>query len=200
MKSLLSLVFPSVCSTLYFFFYFFSLSAQGAEKVKADTVSSEDIPPHHAIDLPGLHAYAQKSIEAGEEIEFRVSSSVPYDLSVVKLGADPENRDKDPVLQSFRVQQPQTQPIHPGSYLHVDKALPSERSLSALTLECWIRPFQLSGWQGLLTQHDYPEHCGTGLFLSEGKIVFGTGSGGSYDTASFHQTKSGLVKLIDGIT
>ncbi|MEC8778849.1 MAG: hypothetical protein VXX28_07430, partial [Verrucomicrobiota bacterium] len=143
-----------------------------------------EIPPHHAIDLPGLHAYAQKSVAAGEEIEFRVSSSLPYDLSVVKLGADPENRDKDPVLQSFRVEQPQTQPIHPGSYLHVDKALPSERSLSALTLECWIRPFQLSGWQGLLTQHEYPEHCGVGLFLSEGKIVFGTGSGGSYDAAA----------------
>jgi len=163
-------------------------------KGPVDTVSSEDIPPHHAIDLPGLHAYAQKSIEAGEEIEFRVSSSVPYDLSVVKLGADSENRDKDPVLQSFRVEQPQTQPIHPGSYLHVDKALPAERSLSALTLECWIRPFQLSGWQGLLTQHDYPERCGVGLFLSEGKIVFGTGSGGSYDAAAFQQTKPGLVK------
>ena len=153
-----------------------------------------EIPPHHAIDLPGLHAYAQKSVAAGEEIEFRVSSSLPYDLSVVKLGADPENRDKDPVLQSFRVEQPQTQPIHPGSYLHVDKALPSERSLSALTLECWIRPFQLSGWQGLLTQHDYPERCGVGLFLTEGKIVFGTGSGGSYDAAAFQKTKSGLVK------
>ena len=163
-------------------------------KGPVDTVSSEDIPPHHAIELPGLHAYAQKSIAAGEEIEFRVSSAVPYGLSVVKLGADPENRDKDPMLQSFRVEQPQTQPIHPGSYLHVDKALPVERRLSQLTLECWIRPFQLTGWQGLVTQHDYPENCGIGLFLSEGKIVFGTGSGGSYDAAAFQQTKSGLVK------
>ena len=158
------------------------------------SVSSEDIPPHHAIDLPGLHAYAQKSIAAGEEIEFRVSSAVPYDLSVVKLGADPENRDKDPVFQSFRVEKPQAQPIHPGSYLHVSKALPSERRLSQLTLECWIRPFQLTGWQGLVTQHDYPENCGIGLFISEGKIVFGTGSGGAYDAAAFQQTKPGLIK------
>ena len=36
--------------------------------------------------------------------------------------------------------------------------------------------------------------CGVGLFLSEEKIVFGTGSGGSYDAAAFQQTKSGLVK------
>ena len=158
------------------------------------SVSSEDIPPHHAIDLPGLHAYAQKSIVAGEQIEFRVSSAVPYDLSVVKLGADPENRDKDPVLESFQVEQPQAQPIHPGSYLHVSKALPSERRLSQLTLECWVRPFQLTGWQGLVTQHDYPENCGIGLFISEGKIVFGTGSGGAYDASAFQQTKPGLIK------
>ena len=154
----------------------------------------DEIPPHHAINLPGLHAYAQKSIAAGDEIEFRVSSAVPYDLSVVRLGADPENRDKDPVLQSFQVTQPQIQPIHPGSYLHVTKGLPAHRSLSQLTLECWIRPFQLSGWQGLVTQHDYPKHCGIGLFLSDGKIVFGTGSGGAYDATTFQQTKAGLIK------
>ncbi|MDP7106731.1 MAG: hypothetical protein QGH41_06610, partial [Roseibacillus sp.] len=38
----------------------------------------QEIPPHQPVNLPGLHAYAQKSIAAGEEIEFRVSSSVPY--------------------------------------------------------------------------------------------------------------------------
>ena len=163
-------------------------------KGPVETVSSEDIPPHHAIALPAPHAHAQPTIGAGEEIAARARSSVPSDLSGLTLATDPENRDNDPMLQSFRVEQPHTQPIHPGSYLHVNKALPVERRLSQLTLECWIRPFQLSGWQGLLTQHDYPEHCGVGLFLSEGKIVFGTGSGGSYEAAAFQQTKSGLVK------
>jgi N,N-dimethylformamidase len=158
------------------------------------SVPKEGIPPHHAMNLPGLHAYAQKSIAAGEEIEFRVSSSVPYDLSVVQLGADPENRDEDPVLQSFQVEQAQVQPIHPGSYLYVAKALPVDRRLSQLTLECWIRPFKLAGWQGLLTQHDYPERCGIGLFLSEGKVVFATGSGGAYNASAFQQTKPGLIK------
>ena len=163
-------------------------------KGPVSSASKEEIPPHHEINLPGLHAYAQKSIAAGEEIEFRVSSAVPYDFAVVKLGDDPENRDADPVLQSFVEKQPQTQPIHPGSYLQVAKALPVERSLSQLTLECWVRPFQLAGWQGLVTQHDYPEHCGIGLFLSGGKIVFGTGSGGAYDASAFQQTKPGLIK------
>ncbi|MBT4227030.1 MAG: hypothetical protein HOD74_05610, partial [Verrucomicrobia bacterium] len=166
------------------------------KEAKGPVVSAptEDIPPHHAIPLPGLHAYAQKSIAAGEEIELRVSSAVPYELSVVQLGPDPENRDKDLVLKTFRVEQPQVQAIHPGSYLHVAKALPVERRMSQLTLECWIRPFQLSGWQGLVTQHDYPERCGVGLFLSEGTIVFGAGAGGAYDQAAFHQTQPGLIK------
>ncbi len=48
-----------------------------------------EIPPHRPVALPGLHAYAQKSIAAGGEIEFRVSSSVPYDLNVVQLGRIP---------------------------------------------------------------------------------------------------------------
>ena len=64
-----------------------------------------DIPAHQEVILPGLHAYAEKSIAAGEEIAFRVSSSVPYRLTVVKLGPDPENRDNDPVLENVPYQQ-----------------------------------------------------------------------------------------------
>ena len=124
-----------------------------------------DIPAHQEVILPGLHAYAEKSIAAGEEIAFRVSSSVPYRLTVVKLGPDPENRDNDPVLETFRINKPTPQPIHPGSYIHVSKGLPHDRELTELTLDCWIRPFSLTGWQGLITQHDYPEQSGIGLFL-----------------------------------
>ncbi|MFT6862819.1 MAG: N,N-dimethylformamidase [Akkermansiaceae bacterium] len=152
------------------------------------------IPAHQPVDLPGLHAYAQKSIAAGEEIEFRVSSSVPYNLSLVQLGSDPENRNQDPVLETFRVEKPKSQPIHPGSYLHVSKGLPDGRRLSQLTLECWIRPFNLAGWQGLITQHDYPDRCGVGVFLNGGQVAFMTGTGGAHDPASLHQTGPGLIK------
>ena len=151
--------------------------------------------PHHAINLPGLHAYAQKSIAAGDEIEFRVSSTVPYDLSVVKLGSDPENRDKDPVLQSFQVEQPQAQPIHPGSYLHVAKALPVERRLVAVDLGVLDSPVSVGWLAGL----GHPARLSGALWRSgcssaRGKIVFGTGSGGAYDAAAFQQTKPGLIK------
>ncbi len=151
------------------------------------------IPVHQPVKVPGLHAYAQKSLAAGEEIEFRVSSDVPYEMSVVQLGSDPENRDDDPVLEAVRVENPKSQPIHPGSYVHVDQGLPSGRRLTGLTLEGWIRPFSLDGWQGLITQHDHPESSGFGVFLNNGRIAFITGSGGKHNPASLHQTKPGLI-------
>ncbi|MFT5108388.1 MAG: putative membrane-bound dehydrogenase-like protein, partial [Pseudoalteromonas tetraodonis] len=175
--------------------YLKSTKLPGATTAATDKPSEQqEIPDHLPVNLPGLHAYAQKSIAAGEEIEFRVSSRVPYDLNVVQLGADPENRDQDPVLETFKVEKPQSQPIHPGSYVHVSNGLPDERRLSQLTLEGWIRPFNLAGWQGLITQHDYPNRCGIGLFLNDDRIVFMTGTGGTHDPASLHQTEPGLIK------
>jgi|GEM_PF-308344 len=172
----------------------FLKQATGTLEQAEDLTASETIPPHEAIDLPGLHAYAQKSIAAGEEIAFRVSSSVPYDLTVVKLGSDPEKRNDDPVLHRFRVDKAATQPIHPGSYVHMAEGLPDHRRLGQLTLEGWIRPFNLSGWQGLITQHDYPERSGIGLFVQGGRIAFLTGAGGEYDPAAMHQTEAGVIK------
>lgn len=166
------------------------------KEARGPTVGSIDqaIPSHTAIELPGLHAYAQKSIAAGESIDFRVSSGVPYKLSVVRLGSDPENRDDDPVLKTFNVQNPQSQPIHPGSYLHIDKGLPHDRRISQLTLEAWIRPFTMNGWQGIITQHDYPDHGGIGLFISQGRLVFITGTGGEFAQGAMHQTAPGVLK------
>nr|WP_161501429.1 PVC-type heme-binding CxxCH protein [Rhodopirellula sp. SM50] len=154
----------------------------------------QSLPAHRAITLPGLHAYAQKSIAAGGEIEFRTSSTADYKLSVVKLGSDPESRENDPVLKEFPVSDARTQPIHPGSYVHIENALPADRRLSQLTLECWIRPFSLSGWQGLVTQHDYPGKCGLGLFLNEGRVVFITDDGGEFNRLSLHQTPPELIQ------
>jgi putative heme-binding domain-containing protein len=160
----------------------------------SDAAVQEDRPPHRAISLPGLHAYAQKSIAAGEEIEFCVSSGIPYELSIVELGKDPESRDADPVLKTFRAETPTPQPIHPGSYVHVSDGLPAERPLTSVTLECWIRPFALNGWQGLISQHDYPENCGIGLFINGGRIAFITDDGGEFNHSSLHETETGLIK------
>ena len=52
----------------------------------------------------------------------------------------------------------------------------------------------MAGWQGLITQHGYPERCGIGLFINDGKIAFMTGGGGAHDPGSLHFTKPGLIK------
>ncbi|MFT5122008.1 MAG: putative membrane-bound dehydrogenase-like protein [Verrucomicrobiales bacterium] len=163
-------------------------------KADDDPNAHTAIPPHHPIALPGLHAYAQKSIAAGEAIDFRVSSTVPYTLSVVQLGSDPDHRDSDPVLKTFRVDAPQTQPIHPGSYVHVNNGLADDAPLPSFTLECWVRPFNLKGTQGIITQHDYPNHSGIGLFVHDGRIAFLTGTGGVFDPASYHETSTAVIR------
>ena len=169
-------------------------SAPTSKSASTNEVVPREIPPHRAIALPGLHAYAQKSIAAGEEIEFRVSSDTAYDLSIVKIGPDPESRDADPVLKVLRAETPLVQPIHPGSYVHVAGGLPAERPLTSLTLECWIRPFAIDGWQGLVTQHDFPDNCGIGLFINGGRIAFVTDDGGRFNSLALHETEAGLIK------
>ena len=96
-------------------------------KGPVDTVSSEDIPPHHAIELPGLHAYAQKTIAAGEEIEFGVSSSVP---TICRwLSWEPIRRTATRILcyNPFRSNSRKPNPFIPVPTCdqYLDKALPA---------------------------------------------------------------------------
>lgn len=140
------------------------------------------------MNLPGLHAYAEQSVTAGEPIHFRVSSTVPYQLSVRKLGPQIDDRNGDVVLHAFHLSPAQPQPIHPGSFVVIDKPLPAETPLTALTLECWVRPFRIEGaTQGLIAQHDYPRQAGVGLFLGDrGKVQFYLGAGGEFRPEWLH--------------
>ena len=142
---------------------------------------------HKAIELQGLHAYADReSVPAGETIRFHVSSRVPYRFGVSRLGLEVDDRASDKTVFLADKESPaRVQPIHPGSYVRVKNGLPADAELTALTLECWVRPWKLTPWQGILTQHDYPDRCGYGLFLdAEGRAVFSIGSGGAYDGGS----------------
>ncbi len=143
--------------------------------------AAEPIPMPRAMQLDGLHAYSEKILTAGDTIRFRVSSTVPYQLSICRLGWEVEDPDGDDVLFTFPESPPVDQPIHPGSFVHVDKGLPAEEALDALTLECWVRPWRPAGWQTMISQHDYPTACGYGLFLDgEGRVGFYLGDGGAY--------------------
>jgi hypothetical protein len=133
------------------------------------------------MNLEGLHAYAEKILPAGEVIHFRVSSTVPYELSVCRLGWEVDDPAGDEMLFTFPEAPPVAQPIHPGSFVQVDKPLPADEPLDALTLECWVRPWKAKGWQTLISQHDYPTACGFGLFLDgEGRVQFYLGDGADY--------------------
>lgn len=146
--------------------------------------SAAELPPHRPLDLPGLHAYAEHSIAAGETIHFRTSSTVPYRLSVCRLAGEVDEQASDVVLHAFPEAAAQPQPIHPGSYVHVASGLPATEAIGAVTLECWVRPWRLNAYQGLITQHDYAEACGVGLFLDEqGRAMLYLGDGGQYDAS-----------------
>ena len=82
------------------------------------------MPPHRALEVPGVHAYSlEHSVAAGDTLELCVSSSVPYRLSICRLGLQVDDPAGDTVLARFDESPANPQPIHPGSYVHVEKRL-----------------------------------------------------------------------------
>jgi hypothetical protein len=155
-------------------------AASGASSGKQAQPESGELHPAEPLNpllLPGTHAYAEKWLSAGETIGFRVSSVGPYRLSIVRLGWDVSGPSRDWVLEQFPDRAGTAQPIRPGSYVHIPRALPSA-PLRAISLECWVRPW-LHKWQGLISQYTFPTHCGFGLFLDQNgapALYFGDGS------------------------
>ncbi len=49
-------------------------------------LAAETLPSPRALDVPGVHCYAQKIVAAGDTIQFRTSATVPYALSIGRLG------------------------------------------------------------------------------------------------------------------
>jgi N,N-dimethylformamidase beta subunit-like protein/concanavalin A-like lectin/glucanase superfamily protein len=155
-------------------------------------IKGENVPRENSLPiwLSGIHAYAEKSVAAGKMIHFRVSSDIPYQLSVVRLGADSDSPALDEEIHRFAPAAPNQQPIHPGSYVNIEPSIPAYQALSALTLECWIRPWALDSWQGILTQYTTPDACGFGLFItSEGKAAFYVGDGTNNGSFLIGQTE-----------
>lgn len=157
-----------------------------AQRLGAIESITKEIPRHRSLPLTGFHAYASaQSIAAGETIRFHVSSTVPYRLSVCRLGRAVDQPDADEVLHEFPESPATPQAIHCGSYVHVAKSLIGTRS--AFTLECWVRPWHLDAYQGLITQHDFPSSCSFGLFIApRGEIAFYLGDGGQYRAECLH--------------
>jgi N,N-dimethylformamidase beta subunit-like protein/concanavalin A-like lectin/glucanase superfamily protein len=137
----------------------------------ADSEKPEIIPPHRALMVLGVHAYAdQTSVAAGQTISFQVSSTVRYRLSVCRLGLKMDDPAGDDVLHEFSETQPRVQAIHPGSYVFVKRGIRAR--LRALTLECWVRPWKLGRKMGLIAQHTAGTQSGFALEIgSSGAVV-----------------------------
>ncbi|MEO2014352.1 MAG: LamG domain-containing protein [Fuerstiella sp.] len=157
-------------------------SVAGRAANRSPTVSAASIPPHRPRSLEGVHAYAdQLSVAAGARIRFHVSSTHAYEFQVCRLGSDVDSPANDEVLKSWQVDDPRMQPIHPGSYLNVEKGLLADRQLVSLTVECWVRLWDLFGEQAILGQFDRSRSAGFALLVNrEGRIGFYLGDGGAY--------------------
>lgn len=123
--------------------------------------AAKSIPQHESIRVPGLHAYCERSVEAGRAVDFRISSDTAYELTVSRIA------NSEPVA-SLRNRRPSVQPIHVGSYVHIPDGLAGKR-FDSLTLETWIRSWSSEQRQGLVTACD--GDSGIGLFVARGGWV-----------------------------
>src|SRR5215470_6646799 len=136
------------------------------------------LPPHRAISVAGTHAYADKlSVKPGDTINFYVSSDSSYTMQIFRLGPEPDrpisdqsDPDCDKLMSDVMPASPSPQPIYPGSYVHVKNGLAAKANLTALTLECWVRPsrgrtYDVFNYSGLIAQCDLPDGPGYGLFV-----------------------------------
>ena len=157
--------------------------------------SSTPIPPQRVQVLYGLHAYTDKlSVDPGEEVQFKTTSSVPYQLSVCRLGQQVDDPAADEVLHEFPESPARLQPIHPGSYAYIKKGLDANTPLKEITIECWLRAYRSEEPAGVITQFDIGNSCGFALFLNpDYRITFYLGDGGQYEYTQLHSTPVGTL-------
>lgn len=136
------------------------------------------LPPHRAIELPGLHAYASDvSVAAGDAIGFHASSSVPYRFSVHRLGPEPDNAAADPLIHDGGAFAASVQPIHPGSYVRVERGLDADLPLSGLSIDLWVRPWDHGRQQVIASQFNATEGHGFTLGLdAKGQLTWRVGT------------------------
>jgi N,N-dimethylformamidase len=132
------------------------------------------MPPHRALPVSGVHVYTDKpSYSAGESLTAFISASIPCDIEVVRLGDDLDSPALDEVLHRLKIEQPAMQPVHPGSYIHIEKGV-SSQPIAALTLECWIRPWHITEPQAVISQLNDSNGFGL-LIFPDGALGFFTG-------------------------
>jgi len=163
-------------------------------RLSAAEADSAPIPPHQAQTAAGIHGYADAhSITAGRTLRFRFSSDVPFKVQICRLGRQVDDPAGDEVVFNAGSVRAQTQPIHPGSYVYIERRL--RRSRRSLSLEAWVRPWALTRLQGIISQEDKEDSEGFALGIGpDGYVGFFVGDGVSPDEAVVHRTAPSLVK------
>lgn len=167
------------------------LEAAGASRDRTRRAAA--FPPHRAQVVPGVHLYADRESAApGDEIAFHVSNDVPVEAAVFRLGMDVDTTASDTVCRDFGILPAGTQPIHPGSYVRVERGLRGE--LVRFSVEAWVRPWRLDRLMGVVSQEDKESSEGWALGIGkDGYVGFYLGDGVSEDDALVHRSAPGVV-------
>lgn len=151
-------------------------------------------PPHQALQVEGVHGYADRESAApGEEVAFHLSLDEPVEATLVRLGVGVDDPATDEVCHDFGRLQVRPQPIHPGSYVRVERGLQGE--VNAFGVEAWVRPWRVDRLMGVVSQEDKESSEGWALGVGkEGYVGFYLGDGVSEDEALVHRTPPGVVR------
>jgi N,N-dimethylformamidase len=169
--------------------------AAGQLPLAAASAASSPIPPHTPLKVEGIHGYASgHSVAAGSSLAFHISADAPFRFTVCRLGRQIDDPAGDELIHDAGELPAQVQPIHPGSYVHVEKRI--QEPLKALTLECWVRPWSLERLAGLITQEDKQSDDGFALgFNKGGQVGFFLGNGVGPDDAVVHRSPPGMLTV-----
>lgn len=170
------------------------VSLTALPEVFATAKAPASIFSHTPMTVPGVHGYASAhGVAAGGEIVFHTSADVPAQATIVRLGHEIDDPAGDSVIREIGSLPAAIQPIHPGSYVHVERRL--EGPLTAMTLECWVRPWSIDKLCGLITQEDKQSDDGFALGLGkDGYVGLFIGNGVGPDEAVVHRSPTGVLK------
>ena len=146
----------------------------GQHSSAAAKESSSALPPMRGLPVNGVHVYTDlTSYRAGETVRLHTSAKLPHRLEIVRHDRAVQDAVEDTVLYTWQVDEPLMQPVYAGSYIHVKKGIEKEKR-PGLTLECWVRLWNVHEPQGIITQLN--DGAGFGLLVfPDGTLGFFTG-------------------------
>ena len=127
--------------------------------------------PHNSVKVPGLHAYAERYLYAGDTLHLKCASTIPYHCTIHKLDSPLDKTEKATQLEEIPLCEGKIQDIHPGSYVRIQNSFPAQAKIGTLAIECWVRPWEILHKQAIFSQFDFCSEEGFLLgLLPSGKL------------------------------